>query len=68
MSFVGNWDESVCFVGKEATKVLERLQDWAGTTVGGFSQLTRAIGGFWFADSCPKNEVIKDSRDVGGRF
>lgn len=36
MSFVGNWDEFVCFVGKKATKVLERLEDWAGTTWGGW--------------------------------
>lgn len=36
--------ESVCFVGIEATKVLERLQDWVDKSWGRFSQLTRAIG------------------------
>lgn len=41
--FVGNWDESVCFVGKDATKVLERTVKRLGHNVGRFHNLQKAV-------------------------
>lgn len=65
VSFCGELgDESVCFVGKEATKVLERLQDWVDTTWGDFHNLQEQLGVSDSADSCQKTRKSKGWRDV----